>query len=281
MKSTRGAIISSLLTGTLLCVVTARTHAWEPNVMDLNGAITSGDFTQYLNNTSTWLNQQAPNKPSEAALAALLKNPAFALALAEWQLIAKTGGDKLPKPETATAIMAIAHHIEQSPADHQTDVTASLKPEEAEIEPTPSAKSTQATGEVSKRPIIVAPGATTHIDAAAFSSMSGVNLADCFTGGKQVNFQKNIDDSWVDFTLQVSTAGTYALTIKAAAANVDQVFHIKSGDAEPITVKVPWSKGLWEMTPAVDIVLKGRQTLRISAPFQRGIAMHHLELKSK
>ena len=96
-----------------------------------------------------------------------------------------------------------------------------------------------------------------------------------------VNFQKNIDYSWVDYTLQVSTAGTYALTIKVAAANVDQVFHIKSGDAEPITVKVPWSKGLWEMTPAVDIVLKGRQTLQISAPFQRGIAMHHLELKSK
>jgi hypothetical protein len=185
------------------------------------------------------------------------------------------------KPETATAIMAIADHIQKSSADHQTDVTASLKPEEAENELTPSAKSTQATGEVSKGPIIVAPGATNHIDAAAFSSMSGVNLTDCFTGGKQVNFQKNIDDSWVDFTLQVSTAGTYALTIKVAAANVDQVFHIKSGDAEPITVKVPWSKGLWEMTPAVEIVLKGRQTLRISAPFQRAIAMHHLELKSK
>jgi hypothetical protein len=109
-----------------------------------------------------------------------------------------------------------------------------------------------------------------------------VKVVDCYTGGKQVNFQKNINDSWVEYALQVSTTGTYSLTMKVAAANVDQVFHIKSGTSEPVTVKIPWSKGLWDTTPTVDIKLEnGSQTLRISAPLQRAIAVHHLELKSK
>ena len=85
-----------------------------------------------------------------------------------------------------------------------------------------------------------------------------------------------------DYTIEVSAAGTYALAINAAAANVDQVFHIKSGNSEPVTVKVPWSKGLWDTTPAAEIQWeKGPQTLRIPAPFQRSIAVQCLKLNSR
>ena len=112
--------------------------------------------------------------------------------------------------------------------------------------------------------------------------MLGVRVLDCFTGGKQVNFDKSMQDSWVDYTLDVTTAGTYVLEIKVAAANLEQVLNIKSGANEPATVKVPYTTGLWKTTPAVDIKLeKGKQTLRISAPFQRGVAVRWLELKSK
>ncbi len=559
MTMTRSTTFGPLLTCTLLGLLSVQLHAWEPNVEDLKSAISSGDFTQYLNNASAWLNQKAPAKPSQAALAALLKEPSFALTLAEQQLIAKTGADKLaafakadptnaaflswllkntqamdlylegavplslaareensytlsgesleiwkniftadpdakdglylklaiatalsppgsvnigaggaktpaaplaryqhfktahknkelfpsfdnltvweytkilssgasdedltwarqmintwqpdlkanelvvnstsevwrrnspiefdgsfknvlagggkcgPRsswsvmicqafgipaigvgqpahacvayktafpmnepqpgsawkvgygrgwefsklqgmsgldflasvqqrahtsefsqvehlrwfasaltaPETATSIMEIAHKIQQSLADVKTDVTASLKPEEAEKEVATQAKATAAS---INGPVEVISG-TTHIEAAAFSSMSGVKVYDCFTGGKQVNFQKNIDDSWLDYTLQVSKAGTYSLTIKVAAANIDQVFHLKTGTGEPVTVQVPWSKGLWDTTPAVDLKLeKGTQTLRISAPLQRAIAVRFLDLKSK
>ena len=559
MTMTRSTTFGPLLTCTLLGLLSVQLHAWEPNVEDLKSAISSGDFTQYLNNASAWLNQKAPAQLSQAALAALLKEPSFALTLAEQQLIAKTGADKLaafakadptnaaflswllkntqamdlylegavplslaareensytlsgesleiwkniftadpdakdglylklaiatalsppgsvnigaggaktpaaplaryqhfktahknkelfpsfdnltvweytkilssgasdedltwarqmintwqpdlkahelvvnstsevwrrnspiefdgsfknvlagggkcgPRsswsvmicqafgipaigvgqpahacvayktafpmnepqpgsawkvgygrgwefsklegmsgleflagvqqrahtsefsqvehlrwfasaltaPETATSIMEIAHKIQQSLADVKTDVTASLKPEEAEKEVATQAKATAAS---INGPIEVISG-TTHIEAAAFSSMSAVKVYDCFTGGKQVNFQKNIDDSWLDYTLQVSKAGTYSLTIKVAAANIDQVFHLKTGTGEPVTVQVPWSKGLWDTTPAVDLKLeKGTQTLRISAPLQRAIAVRFLDLKSK
>ena len=566
MKMTRNTALRSLLTCTLLCVLPAQTHAWKPNVSDLNSAISLGDFAEYLNNTSACLNQKAPAKPSEAALATLLKEPTFALALAERQLIAKTGADKLaafakadpsnaaflswllmntqamdlylegavplglaareensyalpvesleiwkniftadpeskdgtylklaiataiappgsvnigaggakipaaplaryqnfktahqnkelfpsfdnltvweytkilssgasdedltwaremintwqpdlkanelvvnstsevwrrnspiefngsfknvlagggkcgPRsswsvmichafgipaigvgqpahacvayktafpmnepqpgsawkvgygrgwevsklegmsgldflagvqdrdhaaefsqvehlrwfasvltaPAAAASIMEIAHRIQMSLAHVKTDVTASLKPEEAEKEvPTQVKDKAKAkdNNQATERGLDKVAADTIHIEAATFSSMSGINVYDCFTGGKQVNFQKNIAASWVEYTLKVPAAGIYSLTIKVAAANVDQVFQINSGTSEPVTVQVPWSKGLWDTTPAVDIKLeKGTQTLRISAPLQRAIAMRFLNLKSK
>ncbi len=563
MKTIRITALGSLMTCSLLCVLTARVHAWDPNVKDLDGAISSGDFTQYMNDTSAWLNQKAPANLSESALITQLKDPTFALILAERQLIAKTGSDKLgafakadktnaaflswlmtntkamdlylegavpiglaareensytlseqsleiwnniftadpdakdglylklaiataifppgsvnigaggaktpaaplaryqhfktahqnkelfpsfdnltvweytrilssgasdedlkwaremintwqpdlkanelvvnstsevwrrnspiefdgsfknvlagggkcgprsswsvmichafgipaigvgqpghacvayktafpmnepqpgsawkvgygrgwefsklegmsgldflagaqerahtnefsqvehlrwfasalTEPEIAASIMEVAHKIRKSLAHVKTDVTDSLKPDEAEKEVTSKARSTKDAIKASSGPIKVVAGEINTIDSSTFSNMSGVKVTDCYTGGKQVNFQKNIDDSWVEYALQVSTTGTYYLAIKVAAANVDQVFHIKSGTSEPVTVKIPWSKGLWDTTPTVDIKLEnGPQTLRISAPLQRAIAVHHLELKSK
>ena len=184
----------------------------------------------------------------------------------------------LTTPESAASVMAVAHQIQQSLAEVKTDVPASLKPEEAEKEPISQANPTAAsiTG-----PVKVTTG-TTHIEAAAFTNMSGIKVNNCFTGGKQVNFQKNLNDSWLDYTLQVSTAGIYSLTLKVAAANVDQVFNLKTGTSEPVSVKIPWTTGLWDTTPPVDLKLEaGTQTLRIAAPFQRAIALRYLELKSK
>ncbi len=112
--------------------------------------------------------------------------------------------------------------------------------------------------------------------------MSGVCVYDCFTGGKQVNFQKNMPSSWVDCTLDVPMAGTYALQMRTAAPNVDQVLDIGSGTNRLATVKVPNTTGLWGTTEAVEVRLdKGIQTLRVSAPFQRGVAVRWFELKSR
>ena len=91
-----------------------------------------------------------------------------------------------------------------------------------------------------------------------------------------------LKESWIDYTVEVPAAGTYGLEMKVAAPNLDQVLDISSGTNKLATVQVPNTAGLWGTTPAVDVKLeKGRQTLRISAPFQRGIAVRYLELKSK
>ena len=181
-------------------------------------------------------------------------------------------------PAEASAIMEIAHKIQKSLAEIQTDVTASLKANEADKEVTAAAKAATATP---KGPFKVAAG-TTKIEATAFAGMQGVNVFDCFTGGKQLNFGKSVDNSWVDYSLDVATAGTYEVVMKVAAANVDQVLNLTVGTAEPVAVKIPWTTGLWDMSPAVEIKLdKGPQTLRVSAPNQRAVSVHYLELKAK
>jgi hypothetical protein len=185
----------------------------------------------------------------------------------------------LTTPADASAVMAIAHKIQQSLTTAKTDTTASLKPEEAEKEVTPEAAT--ATVAAPQGPIKVVAGAT-RIEAAAFSRMSGIRVLDGFTGGKQVNFDKNLQESWVEYTLEVPASGTYTLAMQAAAANVEQVFNLKAGTNEPAALAIPNTNGVWGMTPAVEIKLeKGRQPLRVTAPFQRGVAVQSFELKFK
>jgi len=62
----------------------------------------------------------------------------------------------------------------------------------------------------------------------------------------------------------------------------EQVLKISSGSEKPITIKLPSTIGLWQTTQEVNIPLeKGVQTLRISAPLQRGVALRWFELKPK
>lgn len=187
----------------------------------------------------------------------------------------------LTSPGPAAAVMEVAHKIQKSVPTVKTDITASAKAAEADKELQPVANAAKAPATTPNEPIKVSPGGT-RVEAAAFSSMSGVFVYDCFTGGKQVNFQKNVQSSWVDYTLDVPAAGMYGLEIRVAAPNLDQVLDISSGSTKLATVKVPNTTGLWGTTAPVDIRLeKGKQTLRVSAPFQRGVAVRYLELKSK
>jgi hypothetical protein len=186
----------------------------------------------------------------------------------------------LASTEQAAVVMAVARKIQQSAPAVKTDLTASTKAAEAERE-LPAAKASPAPVTTPKGPVKLAPGGT-RVEAAAFSNMSGVRVYDCFTGGKQVNFEKNMESSWMEYTLDVPAAGMYGLEMRVAAPNLDQVLDVSSGTNKLATVKVPNTTGLWGTTPAVDIKLeKGKQTLTISAPFQRGIAVRWLELKPK
>jgi len=133
---------------------------------------------------------------------------------------------------------------------------------------------------VPEKPFKPVPGVI-HVEAESFARMSNVKVYNCFTGGKQVNFQKNIPSSWIDYTIAAPKAGTYGLTMRHAVANREQVLHVHVGDGKPMTVSVPNTWGLWKTSPPVDVKLnKGPQTLRISTPYQRGIAIRWFELKS-
>jgi len=123
-----------------------------------------------------------------------------------------------------------------------------------------------------------APGVL-HVEAETFAAMSNVHVYDCFTGGKQVNFWKNIKSSWIEYKTDVPATGTYGLTMRIATPNRDQVLDLHSGSTKLATIQVPNTTGLWGTTKEVRVKLsKGTQTLRFSAPYQRGIALRWIKL---
>lgn len=127
-------------------------------------------------------------------------------------------------------------------------------------------------------------GDTLRIGADKFDKMANVMVYDRFPAGsgKQVNFQKNMGESWIDYTVDAPQAGTYSLVLCLAAPNRDQVLNVTVGTNPAAKMEVPNTRGLWGTSPALDLTLaKGKQTVRIAAPFQRGIAVKWLEWKRK
>jgi hypothetical protein len=134
---------------------------------------------------------------------------------------------------------------------------------------------------VAEPPIKAAPGVI-HVEAENLVGKKNVAVYDCFTGGKQVNFGKNIDESWIEYAINVPAAGAYELTLRTATPNREQVLTLSRGGEKVATLDVPNSTGLWATTKPVAVKLeKGRQVLRFTAGYQRGIAIRWIELKAK
>jgi len=176
----------------------------------------------------------------------------------------------LTSTEHAAAVMSIARKVGQSaPAGNKLPAKGQLTGKA----PAPASKP--------EPPFKKVPGVL-HTEAETHAKTSGVRLLDCYTGGKQVNFQKNVKTSWIDYAIDVPTSGVYELTLRTATPNVDQVLHVLSGESRLATVDVPNTTGLWGTTEKVELKLeKGAQTLRLSAPYQRGIALRWLEIKAQ
>lgn len=183
----------------------------------------------------------------------------------------------LSSSEQSAKVMAVAQAIQRSVPSVNTDVTASANAEEAEKEIAPQVRSERRAAP--DGPIKVATG-TTRIAAEAYTRMNGVAVYDAHTGGKQVNFQAWVDSGRVDYTIDVASAGTYELTLRIATPNYHQMLNVTAKD-DPVTSAIPNTTGLWATTEPMTIELQqGVQTLQLSAPNQRGVAVYYLELKS-
>lgn len=180
----------------------------------------------------------------------------------------------LTAKEAADAVMAVAGRIRET------------APEPGLAPPPPPRPP------VEEAPFKEVPG-TVHVEAEMFTNSFGeaaypdqqkgcVLVQDCFTGGKQVYFQKNMKISWAEYLIDVPATGVYGVWMRTAAVNFDQVLDIGLGTNRLATVRVPNSTGLWATTEPVDVRLdKGAQRIRVTAPFQRGVALRWFELKAK
>ncbi len=180
----------------------------------------------------------------------------------------------LTAKEQAEAVLGVAGSI-QKPVPIRADGMVDAAPGADRSSPMLICKP------VPEAPIKAAAGVL-HVEAETFSGMSGVFVYDCFTGGKQVNYQKNIASSWIEYKIDVPATGTYGLTMRIATPNREQVLDLSCGGDKLAAIPIPNTTGLWGTTQEVSIKLnKGTRTLRFSAPFQRGVAVRWLELKSK
>ncbi|MEI6535598.1 MAG: hypothetical protein WCN98_09685, partial [Verrucomicrobiaceae bacterium] len=205
--------------------------------------------------------------------------------------------------DRASSVKEVARTINDSIKTVKTDLTASLKPEEAEAEP--GAKDTAKSGAVKTAPVagsaepLKALAGTFHIDASSFVKTGGVNswggqiphvlVHDSYSGGKQVYFQQQMKEQWADYVLDVPADGTYEIVMKATCVNSDQILEVCSGETRLAVVPIALSYGLWQETRPVELKLaKGVQTLRVQTPkslnaenHERGIALRSFDIKAK
>ena len=212
----------------------------------------------------------------------------------------------LATADKAAAVMAVARKINDTITAAKTDLTSSLKPEEAEADPgVKAAGKGNLRNEAKSETDANKPGTVTkaasgllHVDAASFAKAGGkiswggqfpsVLVHDSFGGGKQVYFQQQMKEQWADYTIDVPASGTCQIVMKAACINEDQVLEVCSGGKVIATVPIALSFGLWQETKPVELKLeRGRQTLRIQTPVsvnaenhKRGIALKWFELKA-
>jgi hypothetical protein len=232
---------------------------------------------------------EGTNGPGFLAAMAERAHPAAFSQIEHLRWLAST----LTTKEAADAVRTVANKIREAlPA---TAPKASSAPQidpnvEGVAKVTPSGTATAAT--TPEAPFQAVPG-TIHIEAETFTKSFAeptypaeqkgcVYVLDCYTGGKQLNLQKNMNTCWVDYSIDVPQAGTYSIEMRVAAVNFDQVLDVSVGDAKLATINIPNKHGVWTTTPAAEVKLaKGPQTLRLSAPMQRGVAIRWIELKAK
>ena len=177
-------------------------------------------------------------------------------------------------------LMDIAHGLQLASRDAKLDLTASAKADEAEKELTPGTGAVAVKGTGAGAIAVVAGGVT--IEAPAFSGMLAVRVLNSFGGGKQVNFDKSLESSWLEYTLDVPAAGNYVLQVKAATPNEGQFFEVAAGANPAVNLPIANTHGEWGMTVPVELKLeKGSQKVKISAPSQRGVAVSQFTLKAK
>jgi|GEM_PF-438680 len=223
-------------------------------------------------------------------------------------------GSALTAKESSTAVLAIAKKVAEQKSASKVDLNATGKAEEAEADPGTVAASRFGTSKPADKPKgpvvpvgggkadqpIKAKAGVIQVEAGDFFATAGkpawgglpsVMLLDSYGGGKQIYFQQQMQFQWADYSIDVPAAGNYAITMKAACINVDQLLEVCSGTNVIAKVDIPLSFGLWTETKPVELKLaKGVQTLRLQTPVsitaanenhKRGIALKSFALKAK
>lgn len=139
----------------------------------------------------------------------------------------------LTSKEQAAAVMSVAKAISHS----TTTMTSAPATTEGSAEPIAGLATRAGPATRPDPPDVTTPGAI-HVEAASFFEQGGVHcyrgqadgvqVMDCYTGGKQLHFQASMATAWVGYRIEVPATGTYQLTARVAAVNSGQALYVRS-----------------------------------------------------
>jgi hypothetical protein len=115
--------------------------------------------------------------------------------------------------------------------------------------------------------ITVKPGPDIHVEAENYSAMSGVQTEACSDVGSGQNVGYIDATDWMDYAVNVSTAGSCTVEFRVASGAGGGQLQLKNGATVLATVNVP-NTGAWQTwrTVSATVALSaGAQTLRVSA----------------
>jgi hypothetical protein len=141
--------------------------------------------------------------------------------------------------------------------------------------------SVSTTTTTSPTPTTTTSGSSTRIEAENWSNMSGVqteNTSDA-GGGKDVGWIDNGD--WMDYSVSVSSAGSYALSFRVSSIYSGSQFQVKNSSGTVLaTVNVPLTGGYQTFqTVSANVNLNaGSQTIRIQSSASLGFNFNWFEV---
>jgi len=107
---------------------------------------------------------------------------------------------------------------------------------------------------------------SSRIEAENYTAMSGVLTENCSEGTLDVGWIDNGD--WMDYTVSVPSAGSYAINLRIATPYSGSQLQIKnSGGGVLATVNLPLTGGFqtWQTTTATISLAAGTQTIRLQS----------------
>jgi hypothetical protein len=112
------------------------------------------------------------------------------------------------------------------------------------------------------------PGPTTSqkIEGEAYTSMQGVQKESCSDGGGGENIGWQDNGDWMDYSVNISSAGTYTVNFRVASMFTGAQFQLRNSSGTVLsTVTVPNTGSFqsWATVPAQVSLPQGSQTLRI------------------
>jgi len=122
----------------------------------------------------------------------------------------------------------------------------------------------------------IPPPATTstqHIEAEAYSNMYGIQTENSADAGGTLNVGWQETGDWMDYSVNVATAGTYTVSFRAATVNTGVQVQLRNASGTTLgTVTVP-NTGWWQTYQTVTTTVTlpaGQQTLRIYTSDAKG-----------